>query len=292
MCYTTFSIFFAGTCIRFSVPFAMQVPPDFRPFLTTERAPDVCYEAELLTEPLCLPVQESVVIGQMRVFRVSDGWLRVYRNLTAADGCQTACLFRENGCHTLYLPASDLERFQKSCTLSGLIAGELLLMSRDCFLLHSSVVSLYGRTVLFSGPSNVGKSTQAGLWQRYLGAEIVNGDRCAVSRRPVGFYGCGSPYCGSSGIYRRTEQPIQAVIVLQQAASNRIRRMGGAEAFRALYEQCIINPWDADYMNHLTELLVQLIQSVSIYKLDCTPDAEAVRLVHDTLFYKGKGGLQ
>lgn len=270
--------------MRFQVPFDMDLPKDLRPFLVTGREPEIHYEAELLTQPLCLPAEAVAQAGQVQVFRRNNGWLRVYPALTAPDGCQTACLFGENGRHTLYLPASDVARYQRECSISNLIAGELLLMSCDCFLLHSSVVAMHGRTVLFSGPSGIGKSTQADIWKRSLGAEVVNGDRCAISKRASGFYGCGSPYCGSSGIYSRVEAPIQGIFVLRQAKENRLRRMEGGEAFRALFAQCILNTWDAVYMMHLMDLLTQLLASTPVYALSCRPDEEAAALAYHALF--------
>ena len=54
--------------------------------------------------------------------------------------------------------------------------------------------------ILFSGPSGIGKSTQAALWQRYAGAEIVNGDRALV--RPDTGTVSGVFYAGTSGISR------------------------------------------------------------------------------------------
>ena len=43
-------------------------------------------------------------------------------------------------------------------------------------VLHSAyIVTRTGEGILFSGPSGIGKSTQAALWERFAGARTING---------------------------------------------------------------------------------------------------------------------
>ena len=42
--------------------------------------------------------------------------------------------------------------------------------------LHSSYIIYHDKAILFTGPSGIGKTTQAELWRDYQGAEIINGD--------------------------------------------------------------------------------------------------------------------
>lgn len=65
------------------------------------------------------------------------------------------------------------------CDLLGL---ERLLLSRQGLLLHASFIRWQDRGILFSAPSGTGKSTQADLWVRHRGAEVINGDRAALRR--------------------------------------------------------------------------------------------------------------
>lgn len=53
-----------------------------------------------------------------------------------------------------------------------------ILADAGMLVLHSAyIVTRQGEGILFSGPSGIGKSTQAALWQRYGAAQTVNGDR-------------------------------------------------------------------------------------------------------------------
>ena len=76
-----------------------------------------------------------------------------------------------------------------------------ILADAGMLVLHSAyIVTRRGEGILFSGPSGIGKSTQAALWQRYGAAQTVNGDRALV--RPDTGTVSGVMYAGTSGICR------------------------------------------------------------------------------------------
>lgn len=219
----------------------------------------------------------------MELYRTREGWLRVYSPLIAEDGCQVACLLRPDGKNKLYYPASRWAFYSSSLHCIHLIGGETLLLKQNAFLLHSSVVLFNGKVVLFSGPSGAGKSTQASLWEQHLGATVVNGDRCVIRKLSDGFYGGGSPWSGTSGIYRPEQAPIAGIFLVHQAPENSVQRLGRA-AFPALFGQTIVNSWDSAFMEKITELFSEMMAQVPIYRLNCRPDEGAVKAAYHTLF--------
>lgn len=275
---------FSGLTLRFLIPSPVALPREFLDLQCTDTGNvDAQYEIRLLTEPLrpeSPPVYDQ---ADITIFPTEKGWLRVYSPLTAKDGCQVACLLCPDHHNILYYPASRWDFYAAPLRCFHLIAGEALLLKNNAFLLHSSVVLYEGRTVLFSGPSGAGKSTQANLWARHLGARVLNGDRCVVMKRDDIFYGGGSPWSGTSGIYRREQAPIAGICLVQQALENSLVPLGRA-AFAPLFTQTIVNSWDEDFMRKLTGLFSDLLVSVPVYRLNCKPDEDAVRLVRDTFY--------
>lgn len=82
-----------------------------------------------------------------------------------------------------------------------------ILADAGMLVLHSAyIVTRQGEGILFSGPSGIGKSTQAALWQRYGAAQTVNGDRALV--RPDTGTVSGVMYAGTSGICRNVTAPL------------------------------------------------------------------------------------
>ena len=175
-----------------------------------------------------------------------------------------------------YRPAASAQTVLEAASLFDILADAGMLV------LHSAyIVTRQGQGILFSGPSGIGKSTQAALWQRYAGAEIINGDRALV--RPQGRTVSGVFYAGTSGICRNVTAPLQAVILLEQGAENRICTLRPREAFARLLSQCAYHQRDAVSAGRMTELAAQLVTNVPVRQLTCRADEDAVRTLEEEL---------
>ena len=163
------------------------------------------------------------------------------------------------------------------------IGLESFLLQHNGLLLHASVIRENDRTVIFTAPSGTGKSTQADLWRIYRGAEILNGDRVALRKKQDLWTAFGSPYAGSSGIYRNECGPIAAIIVLQQAKENRITRLQGHQILKHLYPELSLHRWDSEFVQKSTALLADLIHCVPVFLLECVPEGSAVQLLYSEL---------
>lgn len=275
---------FSGLTVRFLFPTPVQLSAAFQDLRCKDvELVDEEIEIRLLSEPICLDVPVYHVQNGIQIYKTEGGWLRIHTPLTAEDGCQVAFFLCPNHKNILYYPASRWEFFSHPLHCMHLIAGELLLLRHEAFLLHSSAVLHQGKVILFSGPPCAGKSTQADLWKKHLGAEILNGDRSVIMKKEDGFYGGGSPWCGTSGIYRPEQAPIAGIFLVNKTPVNQVRRLG-REAFAPLFSQTTINSWDTEFMDRVTALYQEMLCSVPVYRLDCRPDEEAVQVVYRTVF--------
>lgn len=150
-------------------------------------------------------------------------------------------------------------------------------------VLHASFVQWNGKGILFTAPSQTGKSTQADLWQRYAGAQIVNGDRVLVKQRGRVWHAFGYPACGSSKICLNQNAPLKAIIVLEQGEKNSIIPMTQAEKVRAIAAATEMYVWDYQEVEKAFSLAEQLSNEVLVFKLKCRPEREAVELVLSSL---------
>lgn len=280
----SFCIRFSGLTIRFVLPTTINLPESLASLMCEDiENPTAEYRICLINTPLSFESEPVSKEGDAYIYAYDKGYLCVFSALVADDGCQVACLLRPNGKNTLYYPKKKWEHYRKYWHCTHLLAGERLLMWNDAFLLHSSVVMLNGKTVLFSGPSGAGKSTQATLWSEYLNADIINGDRCVITNKDRVFYGGGSPWSGTSGIFRSEQAPIAGIFILKKSNENSIRRLR-AEAFVPLFSQTTINSWDRTFVDKISFLYSQLLNQVPVYELSCRPDKDAVMLAYETLF--------
>ena len=144
-------------------------------------------------------------------------------------------------------------------------------------LFHAAVVSHEGRGYMFLGKSGTGKSTHARLWLNHIeGTELVNDDNPVVRDGVV----YGSPWSGKTPCYRNVSYPLGGIVMLSQAPYNKIRRLGGIEAYAALVASISGQRWDSRIADGLHQTENALVTHVPVWHLECLPDEEAARLCH------------
>ena len=151
---------------------------------------------------------------------------------------------------------------------------------KQTVLFHAAVVRHGGKGYMFLGQSGTGKSTHARLWLKYIeGAELVNDDNPVVREGIV----YGSPWSGKTPCYRNVSCPLGGIVLLSQAPYNKIRRLGGIEAYSALVASISGQRWDARIADGLHQTENALATNVSVWHLECLPDEAAVRLCQKTV---------
>lgn len=160
---------------------------------------------------------------------------------------------------------------------------EKLMIDDGALILHSAYMNYRGKAVLFSAPSETGKSTQANLWEKYRDTYTVNGDRSLLIRENDGWYAYGWPICGSSEICRNEVYPIQAIVMLKQAKENKAYPLKGFQAMREVMEQIMINTWDREFQIRVMDQLEKLLNEIPVYRLECNISEEAVKCLEEVL---------
>ena len=147
-------------------------------------------------------------------------------------------------------------------------------------LFHASVVSHQGKAYLFLGPSGTGKSTHSSLWLKHIeGTALVNDDNPVVRILDDGSIRVyGSPWSGKTPCYRNVSYPLGAIVVLNQAPENRIRRLRPLEAYAALMISISGKRWDRGMAEGLHQTENLIVTNAKIWHLDCLPDEAAAKL--------------
>lgn len=150
--------------------------------------------------------------------------------------------------------------------------------------IHSALIRINNSGLMFLGPSGIGKTTQAELWNKYRDALIINGDIVFVQETENAFLGWGTPWHGSSPYCENTSVPVHAMIVLKQAQENSIRELSGFEKVTAVSNSVFYPQWLENGMELCLETLDHLLSSVPVYELSCRPDEDAVRITEEAVF--------
>ena len=160
----------------------------------------------------------------------------------------------------------------------------------EAMVLHSSLINYQGHGIVFTAPSGTGKSTQADLWRDNLGAKILNGDRSIIRKENL-YYAYGSPYSGSSHIYENESVPLKAIVVLRQAKENRLRKMSMKEAYLCLLSEMSISSGKKEIIEKQSQWLLEMLQKIPVYMLECLPNQGAAEILYDELkekFHEGQ----
>ena len=261
----------------------------------TLRLGDVGELEEKRTWALSCPVAYET--EYFTIHDTGDGWAFVNTladELRMAEGARNVVLSsRDYGELTAWVTDRffDIERkgrkyrHQASIPLSSSIraAYEAGMVTRDGLPLHASLVEKDGFGVIFLGPSGMGKSTQAKLWEKYLGADFLIGDRPGLRRIDGKWVAFGMPWDGKDAIHRQASVPVKALIWLEQAKENRIEPMNYVQAMPVMLKQAMMPVWDDTAIDGATELMGALASEIPMYHLRCLPDEAAARLTYETI---------
>lgn len=172
----------------------------------------------------------------------------------------------------------EIPKFEINLIFLEMLAMERYLVEENALVLHSAYIISDGRGIVFTAPSGTGKSTQADLWHRYAGAEIINGDRSILWWNPEKerFDICGLPFCGSSGINKNISAPLSTVVFLSQAKANHAEICSDSESIRKMFGEMSVNQWNPRAVQKSLELIRKIAESVLMVKLECNMKPDAV----------------
>ncbi len=268
----------AGLRAQLRTPHKITISENLRPFLCREHLETDCTISLQCCD--CLPAfSQSGVWHGLQYFDSVGEAVRVF-HCTDSNRTPFAVtqLFENGNVEILILP-DYLSYFSGTEGIFNRIGMETMLLQHGGLLLHASLIKYGENAIAFAGPSGVGKSTHANLWCTYLGARLINGDRAVLRNTPEGWMAYGSPYAGTSGIYKKDQAPLAAIVLLAQAGENRLRQLNGGEAFRYIYPELSVHRWEKAFVAKATDLCLQLIADVPVYLLECRPDEDAALLV-------------
>lgn len=224
----------------------------------------------------------EVVRDALRIFYTEHGECRMMFYPGGSYPYAISCQEEENQFH-IFIDRQICDMLVLDTVFISLLSLERQMIQNGDMILHSAYMCLEGTAILFSAPSETGKSTQASLWEKYRGTRTINGDRSLLMKKENGWYAGGWPVCGSSEICNNETYPLRAIVMLKQAKENKVYPLKGFQAVRELMEQITINIWDGAFQMKVMDNLEQLLEEVPIYRLECDISEDAVKCLENAL---------
>lgn len=279
----------AGIQLAIQTKYPIQISKRFQPFLSKKVESGYKVVLEETEELSKLPEQLVHKSRSYEVFQECEG-AYVRRFFEGSKNEETFSIAKYDwDKHTItveYL-SKGRENLSSMSVCFFQIAWETLLIHENRMILHAACIDTPYGGILFSGPSGIGKSTQAELWCQYGEAKLLNGDRPILHKENDEWYAYGSPYAGSSKCHINERCGVRAIVMLQQADKCQLRRLGLTEAFQKVFQGLTINSWDKFFVDTACDLTIQLVKDIPVYELSCTPSQEAVKILQQEL---AKGG--
>ena len=271
-------------CIK--APFFAADHPDWRRFEVTECEPDISIECRVCDK---LPSDQAVfrgTTGEISVFACGNNVYRYF--LMGGNEGAVTCYNSEDTSNsvTCFTQNSFRVLTDERYLWNSVSLAQLMLPKKTVFV-HSSFIEYSGKAILFTGPCGIGKSTQAALWHSFKNSVTVNGDKAGVSIRNGNAYADGLPFCGTSGICLNRSAPLCAVVALGQSSGNSVKRLSGVEALQALMKNVYLDLLAPGENGRCVDLVLEILSSVPVYQLNCTPDENAVYALENELKREG-----
>ena len=269
---------FAGLELHIEMPDGLMYESEYRlaPFSSGKGKNPHTFRFERLPR---LPEPEGECIyrqANFMVYRDGERTVRYWGPVERSWETAYARAVHDGKDHTVQLCESEFPSRIGARTVLDAISVEHYITRNSGIVFHCSYIDIGGAAVLFTAPSQTGKSTQADLWERYRGAEIINGDRAAVRIAGGTILAEGIPYSGSSPHCKNRSLPLKAIVYLGQAPVTTIRRMRGYEAFARIWEGVSVHTWDKKDVELASETVKTIAEEIPVYHMPCTPDESAV----------------
>ena len=262
--------------LRIVSPRPLRIPDNFEPFhniASPEQKPDILFEIVFQTAQI--PSEPDVRQLAPNVFWHNNRILERYYWMDDQYIIRCESVGRGEPCR-LFIPVDFADAFCAGGNWLLYMSMGRLMQSFRRSILHASAVLYEGKAYLFTAVSGGGKSTQAALWEKYAGAEIINGDKVITACRDHAAMAYGGPVAGSSGIYKNIAAPIAAVFAVKKSSRNHISAIAARDAVLRLYSASVKSVWDHDSNAMVLEMAENLCRQVPVLTLECLPEPSAV----------------
>lgn len=166
----------------------------------------------------------------------------------------------------------------------NLLPLSALLLEQGTLTMHAAYICNRGEGILFSGPSGIGKSTQADLWQQYRGAQVINGDRVLITPTDDGTLVASHYLSGTSGVCSNVTSPLKAIVLLEQARENAIRPTSALQILRLVMGQIDYVVSDRKQLVKVSGLVEKMLRNTTVCRFGCRIDEDAVETLEKFLY--------
>lgn len=268
---------FCGCSVEIKSDEKILPEAEFSSFLST--CPSADYSIKIIrTDSLPEKSGEEIFVSDRRKIYY-DGNVKTYSSYYNVPLCRYvdfACKVNNTELYINY--PGDL----REVTVFESLDLPSMLLEKGIGILHCSFIEYEGSAILFVGDKQVGKSTQAALWEKYRNADVVNGDRAGIYCENGIFFAEGVPFCGTSKICKNKKFPVKALVCLSKGSSNELRRLNVMEGvMRIIGKFTYTNTGKG--VESVAVIAEKIAEQLPVYDYSCLKDGSAVDVLYNEL---------
>lgn len=157
-------------------------------------------------------------------------------------------------------------------------------VSTGNMMIHAAAAVYKNNGIIFCGMHAAGKSTQANLWKKHLGADIINYDQPCIIAQYDDILIHGSPWSGKEEVFRNEYAPLKAIVFVEQSNEDIAIRVSAGEAFSLIYLNNYLYPLDSTIEDKYYKVIEKIASKVPVYRLKCTMNESAVEVLYKEIF--------
>lgn len=276
----------AGLVLKLCVP-TDAVSDDFRSFLISTETffsdggfPDQVVRISRNTPPAAENGFYLLRDSQLIVYEMREHYLLQF---PAFLQITSALLAKDGSSAVFYCPEDSGSSIQDEFFHAIRITFLYLAGLKQMYAIHSASVGYQDRAWLFSGQSGTGKSTHAGLWNKYVSAPVLNGDiNLAAFDNGVPVIH-GIPWCGTSGICEPHTRILGGIVLLKQERSDYLISLSDDEKLLFVLQRLISPLWTEEMLEHALAFVRRLTGKSAVFRLGCTVSENAVATIRNAI---------
>ena len=172
-----------------------------------------------------------------------------------------------------HLTFDEIERILTSMQFNRYI------MDYNSIMLHASAIVYKDFAYLFSGKSQVGKTTHTKMWQKYFPKEdivILNDDKPVINTNEGNVLAYGTPWSGNSIECESMAVPIGSIVFLEQGSYNKLVKLENTNQILPLLLEQTVHKVSECNMNKILDTIGIIVNECNFYKLICNTSIDAV----------------
>lgn len=176
----------------------------------------------------------------------------------------------------------DIEHIEeKEYIFSGILFMDLALHN-GYLSIHAAGIQYQNKGILFSAPSQTGKSTHARYWlKQYPDTTIFNDDKPLIHIEKT-IQTIGSPWSGKTTVNENIELDLSCIVFLSQGETNTISEIPYKEKLPYLMRN-INRPRQKELWEQNLTILQSLIQHTKMYTATVTNHIDSVDVIKNTI---------